>query len=145
MATGWPPNEISRSRLAAKAASAAASPKNWSCSFAGTPMRSPLAGRETTPVEAGRENGSRASKPAVSSNTRAASATLPANTEMQSRLRHAGTRPRVLSRPRLGLSPTTLLSAAGTRPEPAVSVPSAKLTRPSATASAEPELEPPEM
>ena len=36
-----------------------------------------------------------------------------------------------------------LLNAAGTRPEPAVSVPSAKLTRPEATATAEPELEPP--
>ena len=32
-----------------------------------------------------------------------------------------------------------LLSAAGTRPEPAVSVPSAKETRPRATATAEPE------
>ena len=38
-----------------------------------------------------------------------------------------------------------LLNAAGTRPEPAVSVPSAKLARPAATATAEPELEPPEM
>ena len=34
---------------------------------------------------------------------------------------------------------------AGTRPEPAVSVPSAKSTRPRATATAEPELEPPLM
>ena len=38
-----------------------------------------------------------------------------------------------------------LLKPAGTRPEPAVSVPSAKLTRPAATATAEPELEPPGM
>ena len=37
------------------------------------------------------------------------------------------------------------LKAAGTRPEPAVSVPRAKSTRPSATAVAEPELEPPLM
>ncbi len=37
------------------------------------------------------------------------------------------------------------LNAAGTRPEPAVSVPSAKATSPAATATAEPELEPPEM
>lgn len=35
------------------------------------------------------------------------------------------------------------LKAAGTRPDPAVSVPSAKSTMPSATATAEPELEPP--
>ena len=33
--------------------------------------------------------------------------------------------------------------AAGTRPEPAVSVPSAKSTRPRATATAEPLLDPP--
>ena len=38
-----------------------------------------------------------------------------------------------------------LLNAAGTRPEPAVSVPSAKETSPAATATAEPELEPPAM
>ncbi len=37
------------------------------------------------------------------------------------------------------------LKAAGTRPEPAVSVPRAKSTMPSATAVAEPELEPPLM
>ena len=45
--------------------------------------------------------------------------------------------------PRLGFSPTILLKAAGTRPEPAVSVPSAKLHNPAATATAEPELDPP--
>jgi hypothetical protein len=37
------------------------------------------------------------------------------------------------------------LKAAGTRPEPAVSVPREKSTRPLATATAEPELEPPEI
>ena len=63
--------------------------------------------------------------------------------ETQSSERHAGTTPRVLSRPRDGLSPTRLLNAAGTRPEPAVSVPRLKLTSPAATATAEPELEPP--
>ena len=36
-----------------------------------------------------------------------------------------------------------LLSAAGTRPDPAVSVPSAKLTIPCATATAEPAEDPP--
>jgi hypothetical protein len=51
----------------------------------------------------------------------------------------------VLSRLGVGFSPTILLKAAGTRPEPAVSVPSAKLTSPVATATAEPELEPPGM
>ena len=53
--------------------------------------------------------------------------------------------PAVLNSPGAGLRPTTLLAAAGTRPEPAVSVPKAKLTRPAATATPEPELDPPEM
>ena len=47
--------------------------------------------------------------------------------------------------PRLGLSPTTSPNAAGTRPDPAVSVPSASGVKPAATASAEPVLEPPAM
>ena len=38
-----------------------------------------------------------------------------------------------------------LLSIAGTRPLPAVSVPSASGTRPAETATAEPELDPPGM
>src|SRR5438445_13874910 len=63
--------------------------------------------------------------------------------ETQSSERHAGTTPAALIRPRVGLSPTMLLNAAGTRPEPAVSVPRAKLTNPAATATAEPDDEPP--
>lgn len=43
----------------------------------------------------------------------------------------------------VGFSPTMLLNPAGTRPDPAVSVPSANGTRPRATTEAEPELEPP--
>jgi hypothetical protein len=38
-----------------------------------------------------------------------------------------------------------LLNAAGTRPDPAVSVPNEKLTSPVATDTADPELDPPEM
>ncbi len=45
----------------------------------------------------------------------------------------------------MGFRPTMLLKAAGTRPDPAVSVPRAKETSPPATATADPELEPPEM
>ena len=60
-------------------------------------------------------------------------------------VRDAGTTPRVLSRPRVGFSPTIPQHAAGTRPEPAVSVPSAMVTIPVATATADPELEPPAM
>ena len=44
----------------------------------------------------------------------------------------------------LGFKPTMLLRPAGTRPDPAVSVPSAKSASPVATTRAEPELEPPE-
>ena len=47
--------------------------------------------------------------------------------------------------PRVGLTPTMPFRAAGTRPEPAVSVPRARSTRPSATATADPELDPPEI
>lgn len=64
--------------------------------------------------------------------------------EMQSSEGHDGTTPAVLKAPTAGFSPTTLLHPAGTLPEPAVSVPGAKLTSPAATASADPELEPPD-
>ena len=43
----------------------------------------------------------------------------------------------------VGFNPTILLKAAGTRPEPAVSVPNENGTKPLATTLAEPELEPP--
>ena len=65
--------------------------------------------------------------------------------ETQSMLRQAGTTPLLPTRPGVGFRPTMLLKPAGTRPEPAVSVPSAKGTSPRATATAEPELEPPLM
>ncbi len=54
-----------------------------------------------------------------------------------------GDDPVVLTNPRVGLHPTMLPNAAGTRPEPAVSVPRANGTRPAATATPEPELDPP--
>ncbi len=109
-------------------------------------MRQPASdagsGRGTTERRA---NGSAGSNPAATPSTPSVSPAVRAKIETQSSERHAGTTPRALSRPRVGLSPTMLLNAAGTRPEPAVSVPSAKLTRPAATATADPELEPPEM
>ena len=58
--------------------------------------------------------------------------------------RQAGTTPWIETRPGEGLRPTILLKAAGTLPEPAVSVPSAKAASPAATATAEPEEEPPD-
>ena len=75
----------------------------------------------------------------------AASSLVIENIDTQSSDRHAGTTPRVLILPTLGFNPMMLLNAAGTRPDPAVSVPSAKLASPVATATAEPELDPPEM
>ncbi len=65
-------------------------------------------------------------------NVATASSTVSENTETQSSVRQAGTTPKVETRPRLGFSPTMLLSIAGTRPEPAVSVPSAIGTSPAA-------------
>ena len=93
----------------------------------------------------GRENGSAASGPAITFSIVIASSTVSANTETQSSVRQAGTTPAVETRPRLGLRPTILLKAAGTRPEPAVSVPSASGAMPAPTASAEPVLDPPGM
>ena len=90
-----------------------------------------------------RDHGSASSKPAIAVSTRNASATVSAWIEMQSSAGTAGTTPRVLTRPRVGFRPTVFVHAAGTRPEPAVSVPSANGTRPRATATAEPELDPP--
>ena len=66
-----------------------------------------------------------------------------AKTEIVSMERQAGTMPRAETLPMVGFSPTMLPNAAGTRPEPAVSVPSAKATIPAATAAAEPDDEPP--
>ena len=74
-----------------------------------------------------------------------ASSTVKARIDTQSSVRQAGTTPAAETRPRLGLRPTTLLKAAGTRPDPAVSVPSASGTSPAPTATAEPELDPPGM
>ena len=72
-----------------------------------------------------------------------ASSTEHANTDNVSTDRQAGTTPRVGTLPRVGFNPTMLPKAAGTRPEPAVSVPNANRTMPAATAQAEPDDDPP--
>src|SRR6202165_5366996 len=90
-----------------------------------------------------REYGSAPSGPAIAFSAIIASSTVSDNTDTQSSVRHAGTTPAVEISPRLGFSPTMLLSMAGTRPEPAVSVPSASGTNPADTATADPELDPP--
>jgi hypothetical protein len=66
-----------------------------------------------------------------------------ASTETASKLALAGMTPWVGMTPSVGLMPTMPLSAAGTRTDPAVSVPTPMSAMPSATATAEPELEPP--
>ena len=92
-----------------------------------------------------RENGSAPSGPAIAASAAVASSTVSEKTDTQSSVRQAGTTPAVEISPRLGFSPTMLLSIAGTRPEPAVSVPNASGTSPLDTATAEPELDPPGM
>lgn len=76
-------------------------------------------------------------------NTAQASATSRAKTEIVSSVRQAGTTPAAETTPSVGFSPAIPFSAAGTRPDPAVSVPRAKGTIPRATATADPEDEPP--
>src|SRR4051794_27689613 len=90
-----------------------------------------------------RHSESAGSGPATTFATRCASSTRRANTDGQSNRRTAGTIPAVLTRPGVGLSPTIPFNAAGTRPDPAVSVPIETGTTPRATAMAEPELDPP--
>jgi hypothetical protein len=92
-----------------------------------------------------RENGSSASNPRATSQTRLATSQSFAKIETQSSDLQAGTTPEVDSNPRVGFSPTKSLNAAGTRPDPAVSVPKEKSTSPRATATADPELDPPEI
>ena len=77
-------------------------------------------GRETrtsAPSGRSRENGSAPSAPAIAASAVIASSTVSENTEMQSSVRHAGTSPALEISPRLGFSPTMLLSIAGTRPD----------------------------
>src|SRR5690625_2401850 len=74
--------------------------------------------------------------------TMAASVTLRAIGPAVSWLWLIGTMPARLTRPTVGLMPTTPLAAAGQMIEPLVSVPIATVVKPAATAAAEPELEP---
>src|SRR4051794_8296048 len=91
----------------------------------------------------GRDHGSSGSGPASTSNAVRANATVRVRVVTQSSDGAAGSTPRVGTTPRVGLRPTRPLNAAGTRPLPAVSVPSARGTTPTATATALPELLPP--
>src|ERR1051325_11651741 len=94
-------------------------------------------------ARAGSAGRGRADGDAMWARARSASGSVRANTVTQSIEAQAGTTPSVGTRPRVGLRPTMPLKAAGTRPEPAVSVPRARSTMPRATATAEPEPAPP--
>ena len=80
--------------------------------------------------------------PATAS-TASPSPTEVAKLDTQSMLGLAGTTPSSGRAPGAAFSPTTPHRAAGTRPEPAVSVPRAKATWRRATATAEPDDDPP--
>ncbi len=69
--------------------------------------------------------------------------TLAAIGPTQSIVDSAGTTPRRLTRPKVGLRPKIPQHAAGMRIEPPVSVPIAKSARPAATAAADPLEDPP--
>ena len=140
--TTWCPSARNRSTAAANAsAQPGASPS--SCDGSGTAMRG-TAGRSAR-ARSGRASGSTPSGPAISSAAVRARSSDRANTVTQSCERQAGTTPVFGTSPFVGFTPTRLPSAAGTRPDPAVSVPSAKSTMPRATAVAEPLDEPPEI
>src|SRR4051794_38093237 len=93
------------------------SPSNVSPSACGTPTRSTRPGCRASGAD--RLHGSRGSGTAAIVTAQAASLAVAANTDTQSSERHAGTTPRALIRPRVGLTPAMPLQAAGTRAEPA--------------------------
>src|ERR1022692_4590611 len=116
-----------------KSAGVSAEPKNCIWSLRGTPNRKLVNGGHTKASAEGRRlKGSSESNAAATRPTAAASGAVSAKTDTQWIDRQAGTTPVALNAPMVGFHPTMLLNAAGTRPEPAVSVPSAKLTNPDA-------------
>src|SRR6516165_7954443 len=86
--------------------------------------------------------GSSGSRATIAASTTAASATVRAIGPAVSWLCAMGTMPVRLTRPRVGLMPTTELVFEGETIEPSVSVPIATAQRLAATAAPEPELEP---
>src|SRR6187431_1078958 len=136
------PSERQRATAAANNVAASALPKNSSWSAFGTPIRGGQAS-SCSGTWAVRLNGSIGSNAAATASTSAASATVRVKIDTQSSERHAGTTPQVLSRPFVGFRPIRLFNDAGTRPDPAVSVPREKSHKPAATATADPLLDPP--
>src|SRR5204862_2546439 len=99
-------------------AAPASSSRSTSWSARGTPMRNAPLGVTGVPDGTGRAGGD-----AIVQTADAASATVRVNTDTQSSDTQAGTVPSTGTRPTVGFMPTRPQSAAGTRPEPAVSVP----------------------
>ncbi len=139
-----PPRAFIRSTDSLNSAAAAALPKKARSCARGTPKRKGPDEKSTPKGFAARLKTSASSGTADTASTACASAAVRAKMDTVSTDRQAGTTPVAESRPRLGLRPIRLLKLAGTRPEPAVSVPNEKLTQPLATLTAEPELEPPD-
>src|SRR5271165_1096983 len=95
-----------------KALSASVSSKNSRVALLGTPMRMTGGRALGAAMAIWREKGSSASYPAMTSKAAHASSTEPANTEMQSNVRQAGTTPLVDNEPTVGFRPTMLFRAA---------------------------------
>ena len=108
----------SRRRRRTRAASSRGTPKR---NGAGQPRRRAGARRRRARERIGRRR-----TPAPRARRARRIGRVGAKIDTQSSERQAGTTPAVLSSPRVGFRPTRLLNAAGTRPEPAVSVPSAE-------------------
>ena len=117
---------------------------------AGTPKRLPLSEPAVMPsvvtrTESGVSNvvGSSESLPAMTANAIAASVTVRAIGPVLSSNQSSGAMPAILTRPRVGYTPTSALVAAGMRMELPVSVPLPSTAMFAATAVTTPPLEPP--
>ena len=113
-------------------------------SVGGTPTRGRGGAASGASAGHGRERVSPSAGPAITAMACSATGSSRAKIVVQSSVRQAGTVPRVGTSPRVGLIATMPWNAAGTRPDPAVSVPTPRSAMPSATATAEPELDPPD-
>ncbi len=133
--------------IAVRTAVSTSACRSWKKCASGTAARRPVTGASSPPTTSstgrGLEVGSAPSCPAIAVNSSAASVTVAASGPMWSIVHDSSITPARLTRPYVGLSPTTPQQAAGSRIEPPVSLPIAPATSPAATAAAEPLDEPP--
>jgi hypothetical protein len=92
----------------------------------------------------GRDCGSSGSKPIITCVAVTASSTVRVSTVCVALMPARDPPPSEIS-PGVGFRPTMLFRAAGTRPDPAASPPTAKLTSPAPTTTPPPEVDPPEI